>query len=165
MKLVEDGLWVIMTNIRFLGCCNHVYPVGTLQIRLPLAQFQDFLVALIPLNACTLIHELRTSTGVNVSYQTIHNRLRTRNLRPRCPAVRIPLTRRHSRLRLDWCLRHLRTSVVDCLLFGLIMIQFKVYWWSKPCLPPSWGVLHWFHHQGAWLFWWGIREGMGSNNV
>ena len=76
-----------MTNIGLLGCCNHVYPVGTLHIRLPLAQFQDFVIALMPLNACTLIHELRTSTGVNVSYQTIRNRLRTRNLRPRCPTL------------------------------------------------------------------------------
>ena len=97
-----------MTNIGLLGCCNHVYPVGTVQIRLPLAQFQDFVIALMPLNACTLIHELRTSTGVHVSYQTIRNRLRTRNLRPRCSAVRIPLTRRHRRLRLGWCRRHLR---------------------------------------------------------
>ena len=53
------------------------------------------------LNARTLSHELRTAAGVNVSDQTIRNRLRSRNLRPRRPAVRIPLTRHHRRLRLD----------------------------------------------------------------
>jgi hypothetical protein len=43
------------------------------------------------LNARTLTHELRTADGVNDSDQTIRNRLRARNLRPRRPAVRIPL--------------------------------------------------------------------------
>ena len=43
------------------------------------------------INARTLIHELRTAAGVNVSDQTICNRLRTRNLRPRCPVERTPL--------------------------------------------------------------------------
>ena len=61
--------------------------------------------------ACTLTHELRAAAGVDVSYQTIQNRLRTRNLRPRRPAVRIPITRHHRRLGLDWCRRHLRWTV------------------------------------------------------
>ena len=49
-------------------------------------------------------HELQTGAGVNVSDQTIRNNLRSRNLR--CPAVRIPLTRRHRRLLLDWYRRN-----------------------------------------------------------
>ena len=60
---------------------------------MPLAQFQDFVIALMPLNACTLIHELRTAAGVNVSDQTIRNRLRSRNLRPRRLLFVSPLLR------------------------------------------------------------------------
>ena len=59
------------------------------------------------LNARTLTHELRTAAGVNVSDQTIRNHLYSRKLGPRCPVVRIPLTRHHRRLGLDWCRRHL----------------------------------------------------------
>jgi hypothetical protein len=57
MKWVEDGLWVTMTEIELLGCCSHVYPVGTLQVRfeLPLAQFQDFLIALMPPIPCVVV--------------------------------------------------------------------------------------------------------------
>ena len=55
------------------------------------------------LNARTLSHELRTAADVNVSDQTIRNRLHSRNLRPRRRAVHIPLTRHHRRLSLDWC--------------------------------------------------------------
>ena len=60
------------------------------------------------LNARTLTRVLRTAAGVNVSDQTIRNRLHIRNLRPRRPDARIPLTRRHRSLPLDWCRRQLR---------------------------------------------------------
>jgi hypothetical protein len=43
----------------------------------------------------------------NVSYQTIRNRLHSRQLGQRCPVVCIPLTRHHRRLGLDWCRHHL----------------------------------------------------------
>ena len=39
------------------------------------------------LNVRALTHELRTAAGVNVSDQTIRNRLRSRNIRLRRPAV------------------------------------------------------------------------------
>jgi len=79
------------------------------------------------LNARTLTHELRTAAGVNVSDQTIRNRLRTRSFSSRpSPAVRIPLTRSHMRLRFNLCRRYFRWTVVHCLLFGRMAIQFKV---------------------------------------
>ena len=59
-------------------------------------------------NARVLQRELRTAAGVNVSDQTIRNRLHAANLRSRRPVVRIPLTRRHRRLCLEWCRPHLR---------------------------------------------------------
>ena len=123
-----------------------VYPVGTLQICLELqfhrlnvtnsvcdsaksvhprvtTQCQDnFIIALSlrnqTLNACTFSHELRTTAGVNVSDQTIRNHLRKSNLRPRRPAVHIPLTQRHRRLRLEWCRRHLRWPIFSGPLFA-----------------------------------------------
>jgi hypothetical protein len=45
-------------------------------------------------NARVLQRELRTAAGVNVSDQTIRNRLHAANLRSRRPVVRISLTRR-----------------------------------------------------------------------
>ena len=39
--------------------------------------------------------------------EIIRNRLHSRKLRPRRHVVRIPLTRHHRRLGLDWCRRHL----------------------------------------------------------
>ena len=70
------------------------------------AQRQDNFIITLSLrnrtrNARTLTHLLRTTTGVSASNHTIRYRLGTRNLRPRRPAVRISLTRRHTILRLD----------------------------------------------------------------
>ena len=59
-------------------------------------------------NVRVLQRELRTAAGVNVSDQTIRNRLHAANLRSWRPVVRIPLTIRHRRLRLEWCRPHLR---------------------------------------------------------
>ena len=59
--------------------------------------------------ARSLQSELRTAVGVNVSDQTIRNRLRENNLRSRRPAVRTPLKSvRHRRARRDWCRQHIQ---------------------------------------------------------
>ena len=55
-----------------------------------------------------LQHQLRTSTCVNISDQTVWNRLRPGNLRSRRPAVRTTLTQRHRRARRDWCHQHIQ---------------------------------------------------------
>jgi hypothetical protein len=46
-----------MPEIGLLGCCSQVYPVGTLHIHLelPLAQLQDFLIALMPPSPCVIV--------------------------------------------------------------------------------------------------------------
>jgi hypothetical protein len=74
-------------------------------------------------NARVLQRELRTAAGVNVSDQTIRNRLHAANLRSRRPVEGIPLTIRHRRLRLEWCQPHLRWILRQwanvCLTLGL----------------------------------------------
>ena len=50
--------------------------------------------------------QLRTAANVNVSEQTIRNRLRAANLQSRRAAVRIPLTRAHRTNRLAWARIH-----------------------------------------------------------
>ena len=47
------------------------------------------------LNSRRLREQFRAGTTINVSDQTIRNRLHARNLRPRHPLVRQPLTRQH----------------------------------------------------------------------
>jgi hypothetical protein len=54
-------------------------------------------------HAHVLQRELRTAAGVNVSDQTIRSRLHAANLRSRRSVVRIPLSRCHRRLRMEWC--------------------------------------------------------------
>ena len=44
----------------------------------------------------------------NISPRTVRNRLRERNIRPRRPAIRPVLQRRHRVARLAWCRAHLR---------------------------------------------------------
>lgn len=58
--------------------------------------------------ATTLRGQLRTASNVNVSDQTIRNRLHEANLRSRRPVVRCPLTQAHRAARLAWARRHLR---------------------------------------------------------
>jgi len=65
-----------------------------------------------------LTHELRTAAGLSVSDQKIRNRLRSRNLRPRRPAVTHPLTRCHRRLCLYRCRRHFTAQHVSGSLFA-----------------------------------------------
>ena len=79
-------------------------------------QYQDNFIRTLSLryqtlHACTFSHELRTTAGVNVSDQTIRNHLCKTSLRPRHPAVHIPLTQRHRRFRLEWCRRHLHWPI------------------------------------------------------
>ena len=51
---------------------------------------------------------LRTTTGTLIPDQTVRNRLRANNFRPRRPVVRPPLLQRHRATRRDWCTRHVR---------------------------------------------------------
>jgi len=46
-----------MTEMELLECCSQVRPVGTLQVHLelPLAQFQDYLIALKPPIPCLIV--------------------------------------------------------------------------------------------------------------
>ena len=56
----------------------------------------------------------RSSPGSrNISPRTVRNRLRERNIRPRRPAIRPVLQRRHCVARLAWCRAHLRFSRRD----------------------------------------------------
>lgn len=58
--------------------------------------------------ANSLRRTLRAATHTNVSDQTVRNRLRARNLRPRRQAVRPVLLPRHRTARLDWARQHIR---------------------------------------------------------
>lgn len=58
--------------------------------------------------ANSLRGQLRHAANVNVSDQTIRNRLRAANLRSRAPAVRQTLLPRHRVARENWCRQHLR---------------------------------------------------------
>ena len=51
---------------------------------------------------------LRTTAGTLIRDQTVRNRLRANNFRPRRPVVRPPLLQRHRATRRDWCTRHVR---------------------------------------------------------
>ena len=58
--------------------------------------------------ANALRRSLRTATHTNVSDQTVRNRLRARNVRPRRQAVRPVLLLRHRAARLAWARQHSR---------------------------------------------------------
>ena len=60
------------------------------------------------LNSRRLREQFRAGTNINVSDQTIRNRLHARNLRARRPVVRQPLTRQHRIARRQWALVHRR---------------------------------------------------------
>ena len=60
------------------------------------------------LNSRRLREQFRAGTNINVSDQTIRNRLHARNLRARRHVVRQPLTRRHRIARRQWALVHRR---------------------------------------------------------
>ena len=54
-------------------------------------------------NASRLRTELRRAANINVSRQTIRNRLHEFNLRSRAAAIRVPLTQVHRQARRTWC--------------------------------------------------------------
>lgn len=58
--------------------------------------------------ATRLQHQLRVATDVNVSRQTLRNRLHEAGLHSRTPATRLSLTRAHRQARLNWSRRHQR---------------------------------------------------------
>ena len=60
------------------------------------------------ITARALQYQLKTATGVNISNQTVQNRLRAENLRSRCPAFRTTFTQRHRWARRDWCHQHIQ---------------------------------------------------------
>ena len=65
-------------------------------------------------NATTLRNEFRNAVGVNISTQTVRNRLRQSDLRSRKACIRIPLTRLHKQARLDWAQDHVNFTDNDC---------------------------------------------------
>ena len=55
----------------------------------------------------------QNATGVRISTQTIRNRLHDTGLRSRRPAIRIPLTRYHVQMRLEWARDHVTWTQND----------------------------------------------------
>ena len=64
-------------------------------------------------NATTLRNELRNAVGVNISTQKVHNSLQRSGLRSRRECVRIPLTRLHKQVRLNWTRDHVNWTDND----------------------------------------------------
>ena len=64
-------------------------------------------------NTTTLRSELRIDVGVNISTQTVHNRLRQSGLRSRREFFRIPLPRLHKQARLNWTEYHVNWTDND----------------------------------------------------
>ena len=63
--------------------------------------------------ATQLRADLQNASGVNVSTQTIRNRLHENGLRSRRPCIRIPLNRNHCQTRYQWAVEHLRWTRLD----------------------------------------------------
>ena len=66
------------------------------------------------MNATTLRNEFRNAVDVNISTQTVRNRLRQSGIRSRRACIRIPLTRLHKQARLHWAQDHINFSENDC---------------------------------------------------
>ena len=64
-------------------------------------------------NATTLRNEFRNAVDVNISTQTVRNRLRQCGLRSRRACIRIPLTRLHKQARLYWAQDHVNFTDND----------------------------------------------------
>ena len=64
-------------------------------------------------NATTLRNELRNAVGFNISTQKVHNSLQRSGLRSRRACVRIPLTRLHKQVRLNWTRDHVNWTDND----------------------------------------------------
>ena len=65
------------------------------------------------LNSRRLRKQFKAGTNINVSDQTIRNRLHASNLRARRPVVRQLLTRQHRTPRQQWALVHHRSTRVE----------------------------------------------------
>ena len=115
-----------------------------------------------------MTHELRTAAGVNVSDQTIRNRLHSRQLGPRCPVVRIPLTRHHRRLGLDWCRHHLPWTARQCSTvcfsdesrFNVRFNDGRILVYRHPGEPYTDATIREHDHFSG-----GVCDGMGRNNI
>ena len=64
-------------------------------------------------NATTLQNELRNAVVVNISTQKVHNSLQPSGLRSRRECIRIPLTRLHKQVRLNWTRDHVNWTDND----------------------------------------------------
>ena len=65
-------------------------------------------------NATTLRKEFGNAVDVNISTQTVRNRLWQSCLRSRKACIRFPLTRLHKQARLDWAQDHVNFTDNDC---------------------------------------------------
>lgn len=64
-------------------------------------------------NATSLNNDFQNATGVQISTQTLRNRLHESGLRARRPAIRVPLTPRHVQERLLFAQNHVRWTIND----------------------------------------------------
>ena len=64
-------------------------------------------------NATTLRNEFKNVVSVNISSQTVRNRLRQSGLRSRIACIRIPLNRLHKQARLYWAQDHVNFTDND----------------------------------------------------
>ena len=71
------------------------------------ARRHPFVNATIPRN------ELRNTVGVNISSQTVRNHIRQSGIRSRRACIRIPLTRLHKQVRLNWAQDHVKWTDDD----------------------------------------------------
>ena len=104
--------------------------------------------------ANTLRCLLRNEANVNVSDQTIRNRLRESNLRSRRQAVRLPLLPHHRVNRLAWARRHVRWNRRQW-----NNVQFTDE--SRFCLQHSDGRIHVYRRPGTTKVWWRVSYGVG----
>ena len=66
-------------------------------------------------NATTLRNELRNDVvvNINISTQTVRNRLQPSGIQSRRACIRIPLTRLHKQARLNWAQYHINWTEND----------------------------------------------------
>ena len=64
-------------------------------------------------NATTLRNEFRNAVGINISMQTVRNRVRQSGLRSRRACIRIPLPQLHKQARVDWAQDHVNFTDND----------------------------------------------------
>ena len=119
------------------------------------------------INATTLRQELRRTTNINASRQTIRGRLHSFNLRSRRPAVRLPLTQHHRQARMRWCRLHQRWTrqqwstilFTDESRFSLSQNDGRVRVWRRPGERLADGCVREHDHYGggSLMVWGGIH--------